>query len=286
MRTPSLVDYVVSCAGDRHVHPWDTDSTIEDAELCMAEVARRGLVHDAENLIRLCVFPSRRTCDDGTERLLKATCGAMDEEAFQDFVLACPLIDLDKERIMCTMHDVLVAICATDKPAIVASINIREWYVCLWEKEHEGAGLDAYWSTRLRYRIAKKDWMRGWQDLRHALIGFPKDQAQALKEWRSWNGLWTPERIRRDRSMFCLKEALYHQLIQELFDAMCQNGTLNSDDPHPRLLHCSPGVLEATAIQNRGSKEQGMILHIAAWAQAKKVEKRERRIRNRMRPKT
>lgn len=291
----ALVGYVQSCMEDERDRssPWDTDITIHEAEAVVNHIFNRKDwkdLHDAKGVLTICKFPIARNCQDGNARLLKAALNPMDIEQLQHFEAGCR-DDIDwwdwHQKDIPYPDEVLYAICSTDKIEFIASMNIREWQGPLeWKPDEKYAGVDAYWSACIRYRIAKKDWLRAWDDLRHALLGFPDNPQVPLRQYGQWSSSWGPERTRKERSMFCIDQVICRQLIQDVFGAMCHEGII-SENPRNHLHQGVPGMLEATALEERHTKpESAMVIEIATWAKSKKSEKRQSRIKKRMDPKS
>lgn len=191
---------------------------------------------------------------------------------------------------------------------LVSTADFRRWRAKAEELRQTFTKFESFWSYRIRQDIAKRDWVRAWDDLRHALIGFPEDEKHTLYQLQNWSERRSRSWLFDGRLFYC-KGAVRDQLVHEVFDFMVEAGILSpitpddcfirqhrisvtttrfsSRESEPVTFDCRapvPGILEALTYATQYDvwpipleTEGAMVLKIADYAQKEKNAKRNRR---------
>ncbi len=222
-------------------------------------------VADVEQVIRklapFCKAPAdiRRLCFYGeqqerTRSFLRIAVEVMNSKQRDLFEQHClQLSQNDWRTFGIEPDDVLVAL-FSQGIAEASIARLRRWSDIL-DTFPRAESVDIFWTIRVRTHIAKKDWKRAWDDLRHALIGFPEDET-ALSQYRELRYSWENKKVLDDRSLYCQKQETRAQLVRDVFNAMVAASLLENLVEADQLLASPMTSVESVRISKR---EKGLV---------------------------
>lgn len=283
----------------------------ESLETARKVAVRLGPEYELDAILRLCTF---RAHDAAANRqMLQVVMNAMDAKKLDEFLNECLEMSKNEWLDYAIRPGDILAVLLQSATQTGSLRYLRTWAN---SKYLENVDLNDFWTNRIHRDVAKKDWTRAWDDLRHAIIGFPKGtmgerQRISSDQLRSWPYLSSNNVVLR-RELYCTDRERCRELVRILYENMQKEGVLtplkNEDmillsdqvtiSTVQRSAHADkalvrydreipiPGILEAWRFADDSQRkfpiqldrEGGMILKIAEVVQEKKRTNKERKL--------